>query len=857
MTVQTTRVLFVAVPLLLPTPSDLEIIHVATAPEALARVSDTRFQALVIDNRLLGALRDGAPGDPPIITIVSDESQGEQAIWGGAQGYIVRGDFDARMLRYVLRHVLERRVLQNTLLRLSEQTLDHEMRFRNLIARNADGMVVVDQQGTMRFINPAAAALCESEAAKMVGQPFPWPLDADNTTYHQLERPSGKLTVEMHVVETEWMGEVAFLATLRDISERIVMENVLREVARANSRFATTIERLGVGVLIAEARSEDNGILYINPAFSKITGYVLEDVLGKDPRILQGAQTDPAMIEAMGQAIIAQRPFEGIVLNYRKDGSIFWNKLSINPVFDEEGALMNWVGLVTDFTPIVEAEARLKQERDFSSAIINTAGSLIVVTDAAGRIVRLNPAFEAAIDYKEAEVIGQKVWEVLFPAEGRPMIQQLYQEQRYEKNLGAHIGTVQGRGGNLVRGLWRSTALYNSAGAVEYMIMTGLDITELEQAAQELWRSEARFRLLADNIPQAFFVIAPTPPRITYINPAYEIVWGRSREALYEDWGRFLDAVYDDDRLRVRTAFEQLFALELDTNFDCRIVRPDGEVRWLRVNMQVVRDESASVQQYIGMAEDITEYKRANEALLEKEKLRVALEKERELNELKGRFVSMISHELRTPLANILSSSEMLKHYRSRLSEDEFNERLERIGAQVGHLTGLMEDMLTINRAETVGLEFHPSFGDLQLLCEDLLQEMRMVYPNRQFLLTVQGECRRVWHDARLLRQAIANLLHNALKYSPAQTVVKLDLERRDATIVLQVRDQGIGIPPDDIPRLFQTFHRASNVGTIPGTGMGLTIVKYVIELHRGTVTLDSVIDSGSTFTLYLPVAPA
>jgi PAS domain S-box-containing protein len=705
---------------------DLMISAVNTVLEAADHLARHGPQILMIDAEWMEAFQRLEAASVPIIAVVSDEALGEQTVWHGAQAYIAREDLNPRTLRYVIRHVLERLMLQNTLHKLADQTLEHEMRLRSLIARNADGMVVVDRSEITRFVNPAAEVLFASKEGTMIGQRFSLPLSTGEATQYAIRRPTGAIVhVEMRVIDIEWMGKAAFLVSLHDVSERFRMEQRLIDAAYENSIFATAINHLAIGVLITSPQGPDHPLVYVNPAFTAITGYLPEDVMGKDPRFLQGTETDTILLTEMDEAIAHDSAYENVVLNYRKDGTPFWNKLSIVPVMDADGVLKNWVGLLTDFTPIIEAELELKHERDFTSAIIDTAGSLIVVADAQGNVVRVNPAYEEVTGFRLEEIDKGMIWELMFQGDPEKIVSVLSEGQPFEPVLGAHVGVMMTRDSRMLKILWRSTALRNAAREIEYIIITGLDITEQDRAA---------------------------------------------------------------------------------------------------------------------------------EALVEKEKLRVALEQERELNELKSRFVSMFSHELRTPLSTISLATDMLKNYRHRFSEADITTRLNQIQAQVMHLTSLMDDMLTISRAETVGLDFHPVLTNMETFCHEVVEEILEGNLYQHTIeVDVHGDSEGVLIDPKLMRQVLLNLLTNAMKYSPANTRVDLVLECTERMMSLRVSDHGRGIPPADLKRLFQTFQRASNVDNIPGTGIGLAIVKYVVELHSGTVSIDSELNVGTTFTVAIP----
>lgn len=235
------------------------------------------------------------------------------------------------------------------------------------------------------------------------------------------------------------------------------------------------------------------------------------------------------------------------------------------------------------------------------------------------------------------------------------------------------------------------------------------------------------------------------------------------------------------------------------------------------------------------------------------ENLRQALEKEKELNELKSRFVSMVSHEFRTPLATIQSSTDIIKHYADRMTPERRNEHLEKVQAQVMRLTDMMEDILTMSRAETVGLELRTAPTEFETFCRGIAAEMQTLSPRHTVSFGSTGQARLLTIDPKLMRQALMNLLHNAVKYSAQKTTVRLHVQFADDGVQVSVTDEGIGIPEEDQRHLFEAFHRATNVGNTPGTGIGLVIVKQVVDLHGGSLSVTSQINIGTTFTVHLP----
>lgn len=224
--------------------------------------------------------------------------------------------------------------------------------------------------------------------------------------------------------------------------------------------------------------------------------------------------------------------------------------------------------------------------------------------------------------------------------------------------------------------------------------------------------------------------------------------------------------------------------------------------------------------------------------------VRKALTKEKELTELKSRFIAMASHEFRTPLTTIQSSAELLEYYSQKWVHEKKLTHFHRIQTSVKHMTKLLNDVLIIGRAEAGKLTFNPAALDLEDFCHNLVEELQLndTHQHRITFACVHSFKKSanidsslsspvqtlLYMDETLLRQILENLLSNAIKYSPKGSIIEFTLEYSSTQAVFQIRDQGIGIPPQDQPLLFESFHRATNVGTIAGTGLGLAIVKNV-----------------------------
>jgi PAS domain S-box-containing protein len=245
------------------------------------------------------------------------------------------------------------------------------------------------------------------------------------------------------------------------------------------------------------------------------------------------------------------------------------------------------------------------------------------------------------------------------------------------------------------------------------------------------------------------------------------------------------------------------------------------------------------------MALDITRRKQAEE------EMQKALGREKELSELKSNFVSMVSHEFRTPLGIIQSSAELLRDFHEKMLPPERQEQLESISRNTRRMAGMMEEMLVLSRLDSGKLDFQPAALDLNSFCrrvvDEILSATNRRCPIELSLNSIPSDARA---DERLLSHIFTNLLSNAVKYSEPGATVHFLAERNGSDAVCVIRDQGIGIPEEDQQQLFNAFHRGSNVGTRPGTGLGLLLVKRCADLHSGKVQVVSKFGEGTTVTV-------
>ena len=372
---------------------------------------------------------------------------------------------------------------------------------------------------------------------------------------------------------------------------------------------------------------------------------------------------------------------------------------------------------------------------------------------------------------------------------------------------------------------------------------------KLHEADRSLAAALSELRVIFDSAAVGLASIRDR--RIRQCNQAFAHVFGYANG---EMTGQSAGIMYrsDTDWAEAHAAADKRFAEGQAWVAEIELARKDGQTFWGSLEARSLDPREPAAGSILAV-HDISLRKRAEQELL------AALQREKELNEMKTRFVSTVSHEFRTPLATILSSAELLRLYPDKLDDSEKLNLLSGIEDGTKRMRRLLDEVLTLGRAESGVLQLRPTPLVLSELCAKVVADLR-IGEGKQHTIVFEDRLERetVELDENLLRHILNNLLANAIKYSAPGTTVRLSLERADGDVRLTVEDSGIGIPAEDQPRLFESFHRASNVQNRPGTGLGLAIAKKSAELHGGSITFDTKVDAGTRFYVTLPLqAPA
>ncbi|MDM9384969.1 PAS domain S-box protein [Chlorogloeopsis sp. ULAP01] len=609
------------------------------------------------------------------------------------------------------------------------------VRFRKAIESSSDAIGLIDNGGEQIDVNPAFVELFEYTLAELQAAGGMLALYPHQAEYQKIfaaveSGHSWRGEVKMKTRRGEILDIYLRADAIKDVTGKIIgtvsihTDITERKQAEASLRLRDRVIAASTnGIVIADVRLPQLPIIYVNSAFENITGYSIEEIIGQSSCLIQSADLNQIEAQEINTAIKQAKNCTVILRNYRQDGSLFWNELSIFPVFDADGIYTHYVGIQND-------------------------------------------------------------------------------------------------------------------------------ITNRKQAEAALLLSQARLQYLLSSTPAIIYSCKPDGDYgVTFISDNITAVMGYEAREFVEDSSFWINHIHPDDLARVLTEVSKIFD-QGENSYEYRFLHSDGEYRWVYDQAKLVLwDDAGNPVEIVGYRADITKYKQ-----LEQE-LRTALEKEKELNELKSRFITMTSHEFRTPLSTILSSSELLEHYRHKWTEEKLLLHIHRIQTAVKHMTDMLNDVLVIGKVEVGKLEFRPVPLDLVEYCCNLLEELQIdIDPQCAIAFNCEYKFIPGCMDEKLLGYILRNLLSNARKYSPNHRIVKFTLTCQQEQAVFEIKDQGIGIPSEDLPHLFESFHRAANVGNIQGTGLGLAIVKKCVDIHRGEITVNSELEAGTTFTVALPL---
>ncbi len=446
--------------------------------------------------------------------------------------------------------------------------------------------------------------------------------------------------------------------------------------------------------------------------------------------MLQGTETNREVLDRVRHAISRGESCTEEVLNYTKDGSKFWIKMNINPVFNEYNKLHKFIAVETDVTVHKEYESKIMASALELSNLIESANAVIIGVDENGLVNEWNKQARVVTGYAKHELVGKKLTDFVV-GEARQIVVKKYIQHVLDGNaIDLKEFEIVNRSGERDILLLSATPRTNATGKIVGLIAVGQDITELSAYRQSL-----------------------------------------------------------EKKVTERT-----------------------------------------------------------------QELNKSLEKEKELAALKSQFASTVSHEFRTPLSTIKLSANHIRKYRSRMTDSEVDTKIDVMLKQVEHMTHLLEDVLTISRAEATKIQITKVPVEFVEFFETLKEQVERMHNETNRVILQFDLLDPILHtDPDLLRNIFINLLTNAIKFSPTKTAVQVHVVQNKNGWRVIVRDEGIGIAEEEVKKIFEPFYRAPNAAVIQGTGLGLSIVKKAVDLLGGTIEVMSNANGGTVFSVTIP----
>jgi len=546
----------------------------------------------------------------------------------------------------------------------------------------------------------------------------------------------------------------------------------------------------------------------------------------------------------------------------------------------DDGSI-TWFGFNADVTERKQAEQEIIENREKFKQLFTSLhdGFALheIILDKNGRPVdyrflEANPAFENMTGLKASEIIGRTVREII------PTLENYWIEIYGKVALTGKPIKFE----NYVHQLKKHYRIHAYSPSKNKFACITEDITEAK-------KSETKINQLSLAVEQspATVIITDTKGLIEYVNPkfteltqyTFEEAIGKSPAILKS--GHTTQAEYKKmwQTIMAGNEWSGLFHNK----------KKDGQTFWESAKISPLRNSTGEITHFVAIKEDITEraeiekeleeyrhslelivarrteeIERINKELtseIEKKKmteilLHQSLEKEKELNQLKSRFISIASHEFRTPLTSILSSAELIQRYGKKWEEEKYQEHLNRITNSVDYLTELMDDVLTVSRIESGKIQLNPSRINLFEICNRVVEDFKSKKDsNHQLDFKYDIKEKEFYLDQKQIQIILHNLLSNAIKYSPDGGNIGLSIELHKQQLQISLTDEGLGIPDEDIPHLYEPFHRSLNTENIQGTGLGLSIVKNAVDLHGGTIDVSSKLGEGTKFFITIPVS--
>jgi PAS domain S-box-containing protein len=623
---------------------------------------------------------------------------------------------------------------------------------------------------------------------------------------------------------------------IRDITERKRAEDQMRTLSR-------TVEQSPASIVVT---NKDGGIEYVNPKFTALTGYTLDEARGKNPRILKSGEKAPDEYARLWKTILTGKEWRGEFHNRKKNGTLYWESASISPVLDETGRITHFVAVKEDITERKRAEDALRESEERYRMLIRNQGEGISLCDLNDQFVFANPAAEALFQVPPGTLRGRNWHEFIVP-EHRAIMHTEHENNRLSDKLTYELDVTTDKGER------RSLLITRMKQADKHGMYSGTfsvfrDITERKMMEEKLRESEEYYRTLVETTPDATAII-DVKGNISFASSKVYAVFAISPN--HKMVGQaFLELVHQDDHHSFATRFSEIFSQSSEPMIrEYRLLKADKTMFWGEVSTSAVVNGRGSVTGVLMLCRDITEKKKVALELVQSQKM-----------ESVGRLAGGIAHDFNNVLGIILAYTSMLE--KSSMPSDKCAERLQGIDNAVQRGAGLVRQILAFARKTDI-LSEPMNIVDL---ARELLSMLRQTFPKTiTFTENIAPNIPYIMADRTQIHQALLNLCVNARDAMPhgGSITITIDTQTQaqvrehyaavdnDAFVRVTVTDTGEGMTEATRLKIFEPFFTTKEEGK--GTGLGLSVVFGVVRGHHGFIDVQSAVGEGTTFHLYLP----
>ena len=656
---------------------------------------------------------------------------------------------------------------------------------------------------------------------------------------------------------------------LRHLNENL--EEIVLERTAELKKLSEAVEHSPASVVVTD---KDGIIEYVNPRFSEVTGYTVEEAIGQNPRVLKSGDLPKSYYKELWDTILSGKDWRGEFINKRKNGEEFWESASISPILDDEGEITHFVAVKEDITERKAAEEALRASEEKSRLLLESVAEGIFGVDLDGKVAFINPAANRMLGYGPDELIGHDVHEKIHHSHA--------DGSAYPKNeCPMYLTHADGTDHHVAdEVLWRKDGTpfpveYTSMpikknGQVVGAVVTFMDITDRKKMEAALRENQKRVMQAAEISMFGFWEMDLNSQEYAMTDSLWKL-FGTTAEkeggyAITEQ--ELMERFIPPEDVHLHEAHLQAALIAKDSkprSMETRFIKANGAMRYGRAQYQIVFDQEGKPMKAFGSFHDFTERKQIEEDLQARvreldeahstmQNMMEDLDKEKQKAEAatraKSEFLANMSHEIRTPMNAIIGMAHLA--LKTDLTAKQYD-YLKKVDISAKSLLGIINDILDFSKIEagklnmeSVDFQLEDTLDNISTLVGIKTQEkgLELLFKTDASVPTA------LVGDPLRLGQILINLSNNAVKFTDTgEIVVSIELVKKEGaqvTLKFAVCDTGIGMTEEQLAHVFDKFWRADMSGEIPGTGLGMSIVKDIIDLHSGTIEVNSEFGKGT-----------